>query len=201
MLTVAVNDAIASPNSQLPFKPLPAIGDFSTGNYDLTFKPPEHAMYCPLPDGWTGSDHGTIVFLEPPRLCYGAGYPSSGRGFEPAQTARIEIYYGYSFGDDGAKPPACKAAGVVMLFGKKTLLCRDAWRGLATLSASGQYEADSPAEFSATLVAKPTDLNRYLPEFAKLIASVRPCSTKFKGSDRKTFVVGHGSACPPGQWF
>ncbi len=188
----------------LPTKPLPAKGDYATGIYGLTFRPPERAMYCPLPNDWVGSDHGTVVFLEPPRVCYGTGFPSSGRGFDPADTSRIEIYYGYFLGEDEEKPAPCKPAGTATLFGKKTNLCRDMWRGLVTISVSGRYIADEPAELSATLVAKPDDLSRYMPQFTALVASIRTCSEKWTGGGpdkKKTFIIGQGPRCPPSQWF
>ena len=187
-----------------PTKPLPANGDYATGIYGLTFKPPQHASYCPLPEDWTGSDHGTVIFLEPPHACYGAGYPSSGRGFEPADTPRIEIYYGYFMGEDIEKPAPCKSVGTATLFGKKANLCGDTWRGLATISVSGRYVADLPAELSATLVSKPSDLSRYMPRFTALVASIRTCSEKWTGGGpdkKKTFVIGQGPRCPPSQWF
>jgi hypothetical protein len=193
-----------SPKQSTPAKPLPAKGDYATGIYGLTFKAPQHALYCPLPDDWTGSDHGTVVFLESPRACYGAGYPSSGRGFEPADVPRIEIYYGYDLGEDEAKPPPCKVAGTATLFGKKANLCRDNWRGLVTLAVSGRYTADQPAEFVATLVVEPVDQQRYLPLFTTLVASVRTCSEKWTdgGLDKKkTFVIGQGPPCPRTKWF
>ena len=188
----------------LPSKPLPAKRNYATGNYGLTFRPPEHAMYCPLPKGWVGSDHGTVIFLEPPRACYGAGFPSSSRGFEPADTPRIEVYYGYFLGEDEEKTAQCKSTGTATLFGKKTNLCRDMWHGLATISVSGRYIADLPAELSATLVAKPGDLSRYMPQFTALVASIRTCSEKWTGGGAdgtKTFVIGQGPPCPAGGWF
>jgi len=195
----------APPKAPKPTKPQPAIGDYATGVYGLTFKAPEGATYCPLPEDWEGSDHGTVVFLEPPRACYGAGYPSSGRGFEPAETPRIEVYYGYFMGEDETKPPPpCREAGTATLFGKKTHVCRDSWHGMVTMNVSGQYVADQPAEVSLTLVAKPSTLDQYLPKFLAVIASIRTCSEEWSGGgpDKKnTFVIGHGPRCPAGRWF
>jgi hypothetical protein len=208
LLCLILHPAVSSAGPRkepLPARPLPAKGDYATGNYGLTFEPPDHATYCPLPDDWVGSDHGTVVFLEPPRACYGAGYPSSARGFEPADVPRIEIFYGYDLSEDEdeAKPPPCKAMGTVTLFGKKTNLCRGKWHRLATANVEGKYKADEPAELSATLVAKPADLSRYMPRFIALIASIRTCNEQWAvggAEGGKTFVIGQGARCPPSQW-
>jgi hypothetical protein len=185
-----------------PSKPMPATGEYASGNYGLTFKVPEHTMYCPLPADWVGSDHGTVLFLEPPRACYGAGYPSSSRGFEPADVPRIEIYYGYDLSEDDAKPPPCKAVGTAMLFGKQTNLCGGKWQELSTVTVSGRYMADEPAELSVTLAANPSELSRYIPQFTALVASTRTCSERWTDgkSNKKTFVIGHGPRCPDSLW-
>ena len=67
-----------------PTAPRRAVGDFTSSNYAITFKAPDYTYYCPLPDGWEGSDHGTILFLASPSACYGAGYPSSVADLNPA---------------------------------------------------------------------------------------------------------------------
>ena len=74
-----------------PVKSEPAIGDFTSVNYPMTFKAPASAFFCPLSPDWVGSDHGTTVFLARPKACYGAGYPSSSRGFEPGDFPRIVL--------------------------------------------------------------------------------------------------------------
>ena len=83
MLTVVLAAALVAP-------PV-----YVSPNYNLSFRSPPGAYYCPLPKGWVGSDHGTILFLQRPARCGGAGYPSSSRGFEPAGLSRIDVYYGY----------------------------------------------------------------------------------------------------------
>jgi len=208
LLCLLLHPAIGSAqprNKPFPMRPLPTKGDYATGNYGLTFVPPDQANYCPLPNDWVGSDHGTVVFLEPPRNCYGAGYPSSARGFEPADVPRIEIFYGYDLSEDEdeAKSHPCKMMGTATLFGKKTNLCRGKWKRMATANVEGKYMADEPAMLSATLVAKRSDLIRYLPQFIALVASIRTCSEEWKieGADGgKTFIIGQGPRCPSGQW-
>lgn len=206
LLCLLLQSAVSSggPRKEpLPTKPLPAQGAFATGNYGLTFESPDQATYCPLPNDWSGSDHGTVIFLEPPRACYGAGYPSSARGFQPADVPRIEIFYGYYLEEGQAKPPLCKSMGTVTLFGKRADLCGDKWHRLVTVNVSGRYMADEPAELSATLVAKPDDLGRYMPQFKALIASIRTCSEQWtsEGAGKKgTLVIGQGPPCPSSKW-
>jgi hypothetical protein len=191
-----------------PTAPKQAVGDFTSSNYAITFKAPSHAYYCPLPDGWEGSDHGTVVFLTTPKACYGAGYPSSGRGFEPADTPRIEVFYGYDLDDseDGHKPPSCHESGTALLLGKAVPLCRDTKGGLAIITAEGRYVADQPAMLSVTLVVSPADLPRFLPTFKGVLASMHPCRDRWEASDLhgkivKSGYIGHGPACPSGQWY
>jgi len=191
-----------------PTPPKQAVGDFTSTNYAITFKPPEHAYYCPLPDGWEGSDHGTVMFLALPKACYGAGYPSSGRGFEPGDVPRIEVYYGYDLDDseDNHQSPPCHAAGTSRLFGRAAPLCRETKDGLAIITAEGRYVADQPAMLSVTLVVSPADVSRFLPTFKMVLASMHPCRDRWEASDEhgkivKSGYIGHGPACPSGQWY
>jgi hypothetical protein len=191
-----------------PTAPKQAIGDFTSMNYAITFKAPEHAYFCPLPDGWVGSDHGTVLFLAAPRACYGAGYPSLGRGFEPSDVPRIELYYGYDLADseDRHQPPPCRAAGTARVLGKAAPLCQETKDGLAIITAQGRYVADQPAMLSVTLVVSPADVSRFLPTFKMVLASIHPCRARWEASDEhgkivKSGYIGHGPACPSGQWY
>jgi len=191
-----------------PTAPKRAVGDFTSSNYAITLKAPEHAYYCPLPDGWEGSDHGTVLFLALPKACYGAGYPSSGRGFEPRDVPRIEVYYGYDLDDseDNHELPPCHTAGTARLLDKAAPLCRETKDGLAIITAEGRYVADQPAVLSVTLVVSPTDVSRFLPTFKMVLASMHPCRDRWEASDEhgkivKFGYIGHGPACPSGQWY
>ena len=191
-----------------PTPPKRATGDFTSTNYAITFKAPENAFYCPLPKDWVGSDHGTVVFLAPPKACYGAGYPSSGRGFEPGDLPRIEVFYAYDLDDpeSGHKPPPCNAAGTTLLFGKAASLCQETKDGLTIITADGRYTADQPALLSATLVVSAADAPRFLPTFKAVLASIHPCRDKWEAADEhgktlKSGYIGHGPACPNGQWY
>jgi len=191
-----------------PTAPKQAMGDFTSTNYAITFKAPEHAYFCPLPDGWEGSDHGTVLFLVAPKACYGAGYPSSGRGFEPGDVPRIELYYGYDLADseDRHQPPPCHAADTARVLGKAAPLCQETKDGFAIITAQGRYVADQPAMLSVTLVVSPADVSRFLPTFKTVLASIHPCRARWEASDEhgkivKSGYIGHGPACPSGQWY
>jgi hypothetical protein len=190
-----------------PVKPEPAVGDFTSVNYPMTFKAPPNAFYCPLSDDWVGSDHGTTVFLALPKACYGAGYPSSSRGFEPGDVPRIDVYYGWDQREDDWKPPPCHAAGTATLFEKPVKLCRDLREGMTTVTANGYYTVDkSGVELSVTLVTKPIDANRYMPVLKALLATMHSCTATWRAADEKGKIVrsgqsGHGPRCPPGQWY
>jgi hypothetical protein len=172
---------------------------FATADYGLTFSVPAGASYGPLPRDWVGSDHGTIVFLEAPRHCGGAGYPSSGREFGPGRAARIEVFYAYDALDDGGpKPERCTRAGTVRFLGRTRSICRSREKGLIVETVQGRYQADQPAFAILTLVTRPRRLSRDHALLRRLAASTRPCSAEwFKDKDRKDrFVVGTGARCP-----
>ena len=188
-------------------QPKPASGDYTSSEYTVTFKAPPHAFFCPLPEGWVGSDHGTVLFLKRPDTCSGAGFPSSGRGFEPRDLPRIEVYYGFYSSDDPAKAePPCRDLGNVNLVGHRVSLCREDKDGLAVVTAHTVYRGDSASEIQMTLVTSPADAERYLASFKAVLASVHTCRDTWttydkKGRKLKSETTGHGPQCPPGQWY
>ena len=193
---VAQMMAAAAPVT-VPPKPAPPV--FETTIYGLTLLTPKGSAYCPLPGDWVGSDHGTTMFLAPPRFCAGTGYPSSSRGFEPGATPRIEVYYGY---DMGTPVPKCHADGTARLFGRQVTLCRDQTEGMTVLTAHGGYTADMAAEADITLITTAARLPQDRQVFAGLLASVRTCSSMQYGSNNKPFELGTGQPCPKnGEWF
>jgi hypothetical protein len=212
LLIGGFNGASAADKKPPPTKPLPVPPAFATGEYGLTFRTPPGAIYCPLPADWEGSDHGTTIFLSPPRSCGGAGFPSSARGFEPDNTPRIDVYYQYWMGEDEPKPPPCHSAGRAQLFSKNVALCREDHDGMATLTVQGLYDGGPGGppdvrmtdEVVITLVAAPRDIARYTDTLVTLAASVRPCSELWYTSEskKKSFVVGSGPRCPKdATWF
>ncbi len=180
--------------------PLPAPAQYTTHNYGLTFATPAGSTYCPLPQGWMGSDHGTVLFPVRPRACAGAGYPSSGRGFSPTSTPRIEVYYAYWMGEDEPKSPPCHVDGWTSLMGRRRAICLGHRDGMITEAVSARYSADLD-RVTVTLVTVPARRERDLAAFDSLTASVQSCATHFTGGAGKTVVSGTGQACPVGGWF
>ena len=180
-------------------RPLPTPPKFASDVYAITFDVPRNTTYCPVPSHWQGSDHGTIIFLAPSKSCGGVGYPSSGRGFEPAQTPRIEVYYGY---DAGSELEPCRLAGHARLFEREEALCSNEQHGLAVLTVHGDYKADIVAEVYLTLVAPAKDEPRYIKTFLALVASVHTCKAVWTddGKPKKTSSIGHGPPCDA-PWF
>jgi hypothetical protein len=88
--------------------PVAAPPVFVGGDYALTFQTPRKTTICALPSDWVGSNHGTVIFLRPPKRCGGVGYPSSSRGFSD-DVPRIEVFYAYWLGDPGTGPPPAAA--------------------------------------------------------------------------------------------
>ena len=187
-----------------PSAPHPTPKAFVTEQYGLTFDNPIGGSYCALPADWSGSDHGTVIFLAPPKTCFGAGYASSGRGFD-GNAPRIEVFYGYDVADDeeASKPPPCKTIGHVMFLGATRRLCRQSSRQGVEVSVSAKYSADQPAEMTLTLVTSRSRLADELPKFEKLLRSTRTCTATWhddKGG--KPFTTGTGSSCPAdARWF
>ena len=187
-----------------PSPPLPTPKAFASEQYGLTFDTPNGGSYCALPADWSGSDHGTVIFLAPPKKCFGAGYSSSGRGFD-GDAPRIEVFYAYDLADDDetSKRPPCKPIGRVKFLGKVHRLCRESSRRGVQVSVSAKYSADEPAETTLTLVTPHARLADDLPKFKKLLESTGTCSATWhddKGG--KPFTTGSGPPCPAGaRWF
>ncbi|TCS15369.1 hypothetical protein [Caulobacter sp. BK020] len=178
--------------------PLPAPGAFVSEQYGLTFQTPQGSSYCALPADWTGSDHGTVIFLTPPKHCYGAGYPSSGRGFS-GDPRRIEVFYAYDANDveDEQKPPKCDQVGKVVFLGETRPLCRTSSRRGIEISVTARYAADVPALAILTLVTSPDRLASDLRDFKALLQSARTCTaTWLNDQGGNSFTTGSGPACP-----
>ncbi|HEY3797434.1 MAG TPA: hypothetical protein VGL58_03705 [Caulobacteraceae bacterium] len=168
---------------------------YATHNYALTFRTPPKVTYCPLPDGWVGSDHGTVLFLVPPRRCGGAGFPSSSRGFAPSDTPRIEVYYGYT--RDG--PPSvsrCRLAGTIRLINGERPLCASTDGRLTVLETLAPYDAGEAAEVSLRLVTQPRRLAADRKALAHLALSLHTCRVLDFSPQ-----FGSGAPCPNAPWF
>lgn len=180
-------------------QPRPAPSHYATPNYELTFAVPRGATYCPLPRRWVGSDHGTILFLERPRWCGDAGYPSSSRGFEPEAVSRIEVYYGFAL-DDDTLPPPCHRVATMVFLGRAVPICEAREHGAIVRSVRGTYMSGSNAEAVLTLVSRPSRLARDMAVFQALAKSLRTCNGGWRKPDGS--AIGKRPACPKGvRWF
>jgi hypothetical protein len=175
-------------------QPRPAPPVFVSSIYGLTFQTPPGSFYCPLPDDWRGSDHGTTVFLQSPEECGGAGYASSSRNYL-RDVPLVSIYYGYAFGDGERSEASCKKAGRARLFGEPRPLCRKDKDGKVIISVTAGYMADSPAEAIVTLETTPNRLDQDIRRLVTLAASVRACSIVYYERGKK-ITMGSGIACP-----
>jgi len=173
---------------------------FATGQYGLTFRVPAGATYCPLPGGWSGSDHGTTIFLERPRDCGGAGYPSSGRDFAPANVARIQLYYGHWMGEDEPPSAPCHRVAAVRMLHRVRPVCQSREPGRIAWEVSARYKADIENEAVLRLETRPGRLSLDAPLFRALAASLRTCGAVWRNG-LKSFVVGIGPRCPAAAKF
>jgi hypothetical protein len=77
-------------------RPQPTPPLYVTENHGLMASFPPGLTYCPLPQDWVGSDHGTEVYLVPPAACgSSAGYQSSDR-FPASPVPTIGLYYAFN---------------------------------------------------------------------------------------------------------
>lgn len=169
---------------------------YVTENYGFTFRAPEGSWHCPLTSDWVGSDHGTIIFLERPKSCGGAGYPSSSRSFEPVSTPRILIYYGYDVLEADEKPPPvpCQVEPNLPPFewmGAKRPVCRSEEEGLVILRIEAEAGGKPPREVSARLVTAGEPTYGHFMTFMSLVMSLRSCGE----------AGASATPCPSGVWF
>ena len=189
--------------SRKPYPPRPAVGVFSSANYALTFPAPANVFYCPVPDDWAGSDHGTIIFFQRPNSCYRPGYPSSDRGFEP-NVARIEIYYGLNdggVGDFSDLPAHCKPIGRMKLLGSFHRVCRLPEPGQIALSVAAKYQSSGVSDLDVTLVTTRQRLSNDLPIFRRFVASIRTCTDTDARLTGPASQWGSGPPCLAGNWY
>lgn len=203
MTPVAAALLLASAVQERSVPPLPTPPAFATREKGLTFRTPPNASYCPLPDDWVGSDHGTTLFLTPPRHCAGdVGYPSSARGFTPEWTPRVEVYYGYWDAEIARSRSTCRSPIKARLFAQETRLCRIRRAAGETFSAAGHYRANSAVEVIFTLVTTQARRNGDVTAFRRLLASARMCSSIWHSEDASGHrnapdsVIGTGARCP-----
>ena len=190
-MPIALVFAAASLSTPIPTPPI-----FVAGDYALTFRTPPNTTTCALPADWAGSNHGTVVFLLPPKECGGVGYPSSNRSFSE-DVPRIEVFYAYWVGDPGTGPEPCrKVVGRIKFVAQARQLCQTRHGHDLRISVSARYSADAPAWVELTLVTTPKRLGVDLKTFRQLAGSVTRCKVSFSGTDGKSGSFGVGSACP-----
>lgn len=168
--------ALLAGGSAWAAKPLPTPSLYISIDKGLSFRTPTTSTYCPLPKDWIGSDHGTTVFLTPPKICGGVGYPSSGRGFSPDTTPRINVYYGWWLDDFPPEPP-CKAQAKAQLFGRQQSVCRVDGGNMKAVQVYSRYQAEGsePAEVYFTLVTTPKRYAADMKVFRAMLLSVKRC--------------------------
>lgn len=149
---------------------------YASESYQLAFPTPRNVWTCPFPDDWAGTDHGTILFLARPKSCSGVGYLAVQRGFEPATTPRIEIYYDRTlFPDVKLTIHPCQRVGTMRLFGRSRPLCveRSKW-GMRIVHVTSLYEKKE-YETTATLITSPARYRRDLAVFRRFVATIGTC--------------------------
>jgi hypothetical protein len=189
-------------------KPLPAPRLYVTGNHGVHVVVPGGLTYCPLPEGWVGSDHGTTLFLVAPGDCEAGGTPA------------ISIFYAFNViehdhGDGEERPPRtdaelrrdeCPPGGRTVtglrLLGRTVLGCsvRDGSR--VTISANAVYSLERgwgmPDRTLAITLSTSTDrLSADLVIFRRLLAGTSICTPNWARS------MSRRPGCHewPGSWW
>jgi hypothetical protein len=182
--------------------PVAAPPVFVAGDYALTFRTPRNTTTCALPSDWVGSNHGTVIFLRPPKGCGGVGYPSSSRGFSD-DVPRIEAFYAYWLGDPGTGPSPCqRAVGRVNFVGRARHVCQTRQGRDLRDAVNARYTADAPAWVEVALVTTPQRLRADLRAFRIVTSTLAPCRVTWSNSDGKSGSFGVGKACPDdGKFF
>lgn len=186
-----------------PFPPRPAPPLYVTNNYGLMAEIPRGLTYCPLPDAWVGSDHGTVLFLEPPSACIPSqSYPSSSRPtteFAPA----IALYYAYNSAEVGTSTeyarqssdkPCLRIPPSLMLLGRPAVGCRHDEGDRVDIVLAALYWSGG-AGVVVTLSTTRKRLSRDLPVLSKVASVISVCKPDWDKSKRDV------RACPAAPWW
>ena len=192
--------ASASP-TPVVVPPRLAPAQYATENSGLRFRVPKGSTDCPLPKDWVGSDHGTTVFLEGPRRCGGAGYPSSSRAFEPEDVARLDLFYAYWMAEDEPHDDPCQKVGSMIFLGARRAICEERKEGFIIRSVKARYFADEEAQAILSLITRTERLQKDMETFKTTAASFRTCKSIWHGPKGR-FTIGRGALCPRrSRWF
>ena len=182
---------------------------------------PPGLTYCPLPATWTGSDHGTEVYLTPPARCgVPRTYASSSRlsgSFAPA----VAIFYGRNVAfvprsgrDDSPPETNAELAGLVCgdddtplppgitLLGAPAAGCRvdeDGgvdFRATAVYAAAAAPGARPDRILIVSLDTTPDRVASDLPVFRRIAGGIQVCGPPAEGAGARR------ERCPAGvDWW
>lgn len=191
VLTLALANSGWTPPRQAP-------AAFKSARFGLTFKTPRKASYCPLRNGWKGSDNGTLLFLVPPSRCGAASGSSTNRAFAPNPLPMLSISYNYV---GMTRPTPCRAVGKMKAMGADRPVCEVRRGGTVIRSVRATYIADIPSEVLVTLVSTPDRLGKDMDALRRVTGSLKACTATMQGP-RGGFTIGRGKPCPPdARWF
>src|SRR5215471_1260715 len=185
---------------------------YVTSNYGLRAQIPPNLRYCPLPEGWVGSDHGTVLFLEPPSECIpSAAYPSIIRP-TPEFVPAIYIEYEHSVeidrGNGKSSLPGntsevmqqyCEKSdrqipSGLRLLRRQAVGCRHEEAGLVDIKLGALYWSNQE-ELFVTLHTTRQRLSQDLLIFAKVASGISECKPDWDKSKRAV------PPCPHAPWW
>jgi len=201
--------------------PQPAPALFVTQANGLAIDLPPGLTYCPLPANWTGTDHGTEVYLQPPDRCGDPrAYSSSRRlpaSFVPAVTIFYNLNVAYLHRAGGPDSPPVTDAELadqicgedhaplprgVELLGRAASGCLSIDDGVADIQATSVYSAGGAPggrPDHILIVTLETAADRIRSGFAifrRIAAGIRICRSPQGAADPKL------EPCPQGaNWW
>lgn len=91
LLVAAISGPFQGQPPSHPPKPAPRI--YVSRKFGLVMKVPAGLSICPLPRNWSGSEEGTVLFLEPPSGCLDTQSTSSAIRVPLGSVPSITVHY------------------------------------------------------------------------------------------------------------
>src|SRR5581483_4889756 len=199
---------LGSPQENVPsHPPKPAPRTYVSREFGLMMNVPPGVSYCALPKKWSGTEEGTVLFLEPPSACLNTQADSSTvrpiTGFVPSITihyrANRERYDNF----DGAIPKAPSSeelarqfcpkplhSSELKLFNQPVFGCRSDQTGSKVKIVLFALYGPEHNILTVSLLTTQEGLNAGLQMLEKFSSSISACDPEKKQSDV--------TACPRG---
>ena len=163
---------------------------YVTPNYGVRLALPAGLFYCPLPDGWVGTDHGPNLYLVRPDCADPAG-PHIGVDYEHNVAE-------HDFGDGDERPARTdaelrrfectgRAGPAVTLLGRRVVACVEAHANAVSVTAWAVYDLEPPEHprdrgaqtLAVALSTTPRRLAADMIAFRRVAAGASACTPRW----------------------